>query len=370
MGSPIPEPTLLQRAVIHPATYYAFRSAIVAPQVAGVPGSLRAAKAFGAAYGRARANRRRIDRAMGHIGQAFPEMDDPARERMAKRSYEHLFELAVEMTACQRLLTEDGWPNHIRLGEGIKSVFDELFSGRPLILITGHCGNWEVLGFTLGMLGFRVHGVYRPLDVRPIDRWVRESRSRRGLELVDKFGAVQRMPELIKSGAVAFVADQNAGDRGMFVPYFGRLTSTYKSIGLLALKTRAAVVVGSARRLEAGAPGDPIRKTRGLDYVMDAEEVIEPEEYEAQPDPLYYLTAKYRLALERIVRRAPEQYLWMHRMWKSRPRHEKSDQPFPKAMREKLAALPWLTDEDVERLVDRSDRDRAFLREHNLTRLP
>ncbi len=370
MASTIPEPSLLQRAVIHPATYYAFRSALVMPQVAGVTPSLRTARKIGAAYGRARVNRTRIERAMGHIEQALPELDAPAREAMARRSYEHLFELAVEMTACQRLLTEDGWPHHIRLGERIKSVFDHLFSGRPLILITGHCGNWEVLGFTLGLLGFKVHGVYRPLDVKPLDRWVRESRSRRGLELVDKFGAVQRMPELIQSGAIGFVADQNAGDRGMFAPYFGRLTSTYKSIGLLALRTRAAVLVGSARRLPEVAVGGGVRQTRGLDYIMDAEEVIVPEEYEAQPDPLFYLTARYRRALERIVRRAPEQYLWMHRMWKSRPRHERTDQPFPPRMREKLAELPWMCDEDVERLVDRSDRDRAFLKEHNLSRLP
>lgn len=370
MASTLPEPSFLQRAVIHPATYYAFRTALVGPHVAGVMPSLRLARRVGATYGRVRVNQRRIQRAMGHIGQAFPDMDEAARHAMACHSYEHLFELAVEMSACQRLLTEDGWPHHIRLGAGIKRVFDLLFSGRPLILITGHCGNWEVLGFTLGLLGFKVHGVYRPLDVRPLDRWVRESRSRRGLELVDKFGAVQRMPELIKSGAVAFAADQNAGDRGLFVPYFGRLASTYKSIGLLALKTRAAVVVGSARRLPAWSETDPVRRTKGLDYLMEPEDVIEPEDYEAQPDPLYYLTARYRLALERIVRKAPEQYLWMHRMWKSRPRHEKADQPFPPALREKLAALPWLTDGDVEALVDRSDRDRAFLKEHNLTRLP
>jgi len=370
MATTPPEPSLLQRAIVHPATYYAFRTVLVGPHVAGVSPSLRLARGVGAVYGKVRVNRRRITRAMGHIAQAFPELDEPARRTMARRSYEHLFELAVEMTACQRLLTEDGWPNHIRLGDGIKRVFDNLFSGRPLILITGHCGNWEVLGFTLGLLGFKVHGVYRPLDVKPLDRWVRESRSRRGLELVDKFGAVQRMPDLIRAGAVAFVADQNAGDRGLFVPYFGRLASTYKSIGLLALKTRAAVVVGSARRLESGVDRDAVRRTRGLDYLMEPEDVIEPEDYESHPDPLFYLTARYRLALERIVRKAPEQYLWMHRMWKSRPRHEKVDQPFPPALREKLAALPWLTDGDVEALVDRSDRDRAFLKEHNLPRLP
>ena len=107
-----------------------------------------------------------------------------------------------------------------------------------------------------------------------------------------------------------------------------------------------------------------------MDYRIEIQGVLEPAEYRAFDDPMFYLTAWYRRAIEKMVLSAPEQYLWMHRMWKSRPRHERLDRAFPDPLREKLAALPWNTDEDVQRIVDRSERDRAFLREHGLSRMP
>jgi Kdo2-lipid IVA lauroyltransferase/acyltransferase len=62
-----------------------------------------------------------------------------------------------------------------------------------------------------------------------------------------------------------------------------------------------------------------------------------------------------------MVRRAPEQYLWMHRLWRSRPRHERSGREFPAAFEEKLRALPWMTGDELERIKDQSARDAAEL---------
>jgi len=199
---------------------------------------------------------------------------------------------------------------------------------------------------------------------------------------VDKFGAAERLPELIDAGEpVGFVADQNAGDRGLFVPFLGRLTRTYKTIGLLAMRARATVVCGWARRIVQGEVDQPVRRgfsagvgsaeiDRGFRYRIEIPDVIHPEDYERQPDPLFYLTARYRRAIETMVRTAPDQYLWMHRIWKSRPRHERAHKPFPRSLRERLAALPWLDGAGVDALVERSDRDRALLAELGVDRLP
>ncbi|MCK6458245.1 MAG: hypothetical protein L6Q92_17160, partial [Phycisphaerae bacterium] len=72
-------------------------------------------------------------------------------------------------------------------------------------------------------------------------------------------------------------------------------------------------------------------------------------------------TARYRRAIEQAVISAPEQYLWMHRIWKSRPRHERLNRPFPPSLREKMRSLPWMSEEDIDRLVDRSNQDAAAL---------
>jgi len=267
----------------------------------------------------------------------------------------------VELAALPRYLTEDAWTDYVELGS-LDRVIRPLLDERPSLLLTGHCGNWEALGYTMALLGFRMHAIYRPLDLRPVDRWLRTTRSRRGLELVDKFGAIDHLPGLLSKGeSVAFVADQNAGARGLQVPFFGRLASSYESIGLLAIRHRARVIVGSAQRLSAG-PEDRVR----LKYRIEIQDRIDPEHWESQHDPLLYITARYRRAIEQSVRQAPEQYLWMHRIWKSRPRHERLDRPFPPALRAKLEALPWMTQDELDRLVERSDRDRAYMRERGV----
>lgn len=349
------------------AATIAVRGAMSLPLLAGPMPSAVIAQKLARFWARAPFNRKRLDRAVDHLSEAFPDWALERRRELACRAYEHLFQLGVELAFAPRLLNEDGWLNHVdasQAGPGLRAV---LGSG-PAVMVTGHCGNWEVLGYTMALLGFRMHALYRPLDLEPLDRWVRATRSRRGLELVDKFGATDRLPSILAAGEpVAFVADQNAGDKGLFVPFFGRLASTYKSIGLVAIGARVPVVVGCATRITGSAlPADKVSPDEflyddadlpGYRYRMSIQDVIHPHEWESQPDPLFYLTARYRRALEKAIRAAPEQYLWMHRIWKSRPRHEVLNRPFPKALEEKLRALPWLSDADVEAIKDRSARD-------------
>lgn len=351
-----------QALIIQPALYTALRTLLVAAHTIPMPTMLRLARYIGATFGGMGVNRKRVNLAVRRLAVAMPELDEPQRELLVRRSYEHLAMLAIELAVLPRHLTEDAWTDYIELGS-LSGVIRPLIDERPSLLLTGHCGNWEALGYTMALLGFRMHAIYRPLDLRPADRWLRDTRSRRGLDLVDKFGAMYRLPGLLAAGeSVAFVADQNAGDRGLQVPFFGRLASSYKSIGLLAIQNRARIIVGGARRLDPGAQTGVTMK-----YRIEIQDLIEPEDWESQPDPLFYITARYRRAIEQSVRQAPEQYLWMHRIWKSRPRHERLNKPFPAALRRKLADLPWMSPEAVAAIVDRSDRDRAYMREHNIT---
>ena len=297
----------------------------------------------------------------------MPELSEPQRIELVHESYEHLATLAVELSLSSRLLSEEGWIRHAEVGP-IASYLRTMLNEGPVILVTGHCGNWEVVGYTLGMLGFPIAAVYRPLDLEPMDDWVRAARARRGLRLIDKFEAMREMPKVLgKGGLVAIVADQNAGDRGLQVPFFNRLASTYKSVGLMAMEHNAAVLVGQAIRQPSQVG---LNEPGTMGYRIELSDAIHPRDWEAQPDPLYYITARYRRAIEGMIRKAPEQYLWMHRIWKSRPRHERLDKPFPRGLRDQLAALPWMDDATLAGLVQRSDQDRAWLREHETDRLP
>jgi KDO2-lipid IV(A) lauroyltransferase len=327
--------------------------------------TIHAAASLGRGLATARWNRKRLDRARSNLRVAFPHWTDDEIHACAVASYEHLMMLGAEIAYAPRLLTQDGWPRRVLLGV-IGPRVDALLSGRPVILITGHCGNWEVLGFTVALLGFPLHALYRPLDLTPLDRWVRTTRQRRGLSLVDKFGAVYRLPDLMRAGApIGFVADQNGGDRGVFTPFFGRLASTYKSIGLLALQFNADVLCGVARRLTL-AEARTLRRCdtgwdRGFQYAFEITDHFGPADWSTHSDPLFYLTARYRMAVELMVRNAPEQYLWMHRIWRSRPRHERLGRPFPDQLLDKIRQLPWADEALIARVQDHSERDARTL---------
>lgn len=340
------------------------RAAVAAAGSAPAPMTIRAARSLGRLAATAPMNRVRLGRAEANLRIAFPHWDEDRVRRTAIASYEHLFMLGAEIAYGPRALTPDAWLRHVRVGEVAEGV-EEVLAGRPSIMITGHCGNWEALGCTVSMLGFPLHALYRPLDMKPLDEWVRRTRQRYGLTLVDKFGAVHQLPKIVRRGApVAFVADQNGGDRGVFVPFFNRLTSSYKSIGLLAMQFDASIICGLARRdIPAGRAPD------GLQYRFDVIDVYGPEDWREHPDPLFYLTARYRRAIETMVRLAPEQYLWMHRIWRSRPRHERLGRPFPDGLAEKIRSLPWTTEGDLELIRQRSAEDAATLARLGTTRL-
>lgn len=287
---------------------------------------------------------KRRERAVGNISNCFPHLDSDRVHEIAERSAQHMFQLfIVDAVAGPRLVTPASWPRYIELGR-IGSTLDRFRPGQPLMLVTGHCGNWELLGLFLTTLGYDFTALARPLDNPLINDWALNMRQARGMRVITKWGATEILPELLeRGGRVGFIADQNAGDQGLFVPFFGRLASTYKSIGLLALRYDVPIITGIMRR-----------KPNQLRYVLDIEDIIDPEDWVDQPDPLFYISCRYSRAIEFMIRRNPEQYLWMHRRWKSRPKFEREGKPFPRRLRQKLEALPWMMPDELHRIIDQS----------------
>ena len=319
---------------------------------------MRFLRAVAGRYAQLPMNAKRLKRATDNIAWCFPDWDEDRVRITAIEAYRHLFSLAVEIAAAPRVLASDGYASFVEM-DNVGPGIEVLTQDRPALLVTGHHGNWELMGGTMATLGFPIHALYRKLDMKPLDEWVYRTRSERGLNLIDKFGAARLMPDLMANNqAIAFIADQNAGDRGQFVPFFGRLASAYKAIGVMAQRYNAPIVCATAIRQSGRTlDGRPDPRAQEFRYKIHVTEIIEPEDWADQPDPVFYITARYRRAIENMVRMAPEQYLWMHRYWKSRPRHERMDKPFPDRLKEKLASLPWMTDDELARIVERSERD-------------
>ncbi len=259
-----------------------------------------------------RFDKRHRHRALEHLRLSFPEWSEEKRERIAKASMRNMVYLGLEILFTTRLITPGRWRRHIKLTNMGTNLRMMLEHKTPIVYITGHFGNWEVIGYTMGALGFPVYAVARSIDNPYINEYILGVRQKRGMTILDKQGATADIPNLLADNAsVCFIADQDAGRKGVFVDFFGRKASTYKSIALLAMQVNAPVIVGYGRRLD-----------EQYHFEIGIQRIIYPQEWANKKDPMFWVTQEYTKALEDIIRTAPEQYLWVHRRWKHRPKGE------------------------------------------------
>jgi KDO2-lipid IV(A) lauroyltransferase len=259
-----------------------------------------------------RFDRRHRHRTVEHIRRSFPTWSEDRVQRVARDSLTSLVYLGLEVLLTARLITPLRWHRHVRLANLSEALRLLLERRTGVILVTGHYGNFELLGYTMATLGFPSVSVARPLDNPYVNDFVLGVRERTGQSILHKRGATASIEDVLAArGTLAFIADQDAGRKGLFVDFFGRRASTYKSIGLMAMQFDAPIVVGYGRRLD-----------RAFHFEMGVHRIIHPQEWKDKPDPLRWITQEYTTALEQIVRTAPEQYLWVHRRWKHRPNGE------------------------------------------------
>jgi KDO2-lipid IV(A) lauroyltransferase len=262
----------------------------------------------------------RVDRrhrlvASDNLRHAFADIDTRALDRLVRASYLHLTTMLVEMVRLPRVLHEHNHHNYVRYAglDDLERILRLVATGRPRLVLTGHFGNWEVLSYIAGLVGFRGGIVARRLDNPYLDRFVARFRRKTGQVLLDKAADSARIIALLGQGvSLGMVGDQDAGPRGLFVPFLGRPASTFKSIALLSLEYAAPLLVVGAARV-----GQPMQ------YRVYLEDVILPEDYASHPDAPRAITERYTRALEQLVRRHPEQYFWLHRRWKHQPKAPK-----------------------------------------------
>lgn len=270
----------------------------------------RVGEAVGIALGTAaRAAGLRAGVVRSQISAAFPDRDAAWVKETAWACYRHFGREAAALARLSRL-DPGGLVERTR---GVEAVRDALAGvggpGGGRIIVTGHLGSWELAGALLAGVGLPVVAVVKRQANRRFDRRLEELRRRLGIETVSMARAGHRIPEALAGGAtVALVADQDAGSRGVFVPYLGRDASTFRGPAYLSLRTGAPLLFGFLVR-------------EGEGYRAKVEPVPEPAAG-ASPDAVVELTRRWVSRLEAAVRRWPGQYFWFHRRWKTRPRPE------------------------------------------------
>lgn len=255
-------------------------------------------------------------RALDNLRASFPKKNEEWIWQTGQRSFEHLVMLAIDVLFTPRLVKKYNWRkfSEYKNVERTKWLMQE---GQGLLMVTGHYSNFEIMGYLLGLFGFNIYSIARPLDNRFISEYLYGVRQRVGQKIIDKKGATKLMGKLTSAGAsLGFIADQDAGPKGIFVDFFGRKASTYKSIGLLAITNNLPIVVGYSRRVD-----------NRFYFEVGANRIIFPDEWADKDDPLEWVTAEYTKAIEEFIRQDPTQYWWVHRRWKHRPKAEKQAVP-------------------------------------------
>lgn len=270
--------------------------------------NLRTARFFGGWWWKL--VKRHRERALDNLRPSFPEKSDAELNQLARSAFEHFAQLyMVELSMTPRMINAWSWSRYTAL-TGVDEAVEAMLNPRGTILVTPHFGNYELLGFSLARLGLPVHAVMRPLDNPLVNEHLVNAREASGLHLLFKKGASERADEILESGGrLCFIADQDAGRKGVFADFFGRPASWYKSIALLAIKHEVPIVCGAAARVR-----------EGFHYEVNVSRVVQPREWLDARDRKQRITELYAKGLEELIRMHPEQYLWMHRRWKSQPR--------------------------------------------------
>ncbi len=187
--------------------------------------------------------------------------------------------------------------------ENIEAMAREFRAGVPVVLVLSHLGTWEVFAQLMPkFVGFvRNASVYQGLGNRFIDEHVRCTRSQTGLELFDRHAGFDPAIDLLRSGGgVGVLSDQHAGDHGVWTPFFGRLASTSPLPALLAKRTRAALIAAAVY-------------TTGRARWR----IVFTERFDQTGASVAALTSKINEVIEKQIRRAPEDWFWVHNRWKT-----------------------------------------------------
>ncbi len=244
---------------------------------------------------------------------AFPELDEARRKAILRGAYRSLGRSLLLFARFPRL-SRDNIDRWIRY-QGFEHFARARDAGRGVLFLTAHLGNWELSALAHGLYGHPLHIVVRPLDNPYLDELVAGYRTHAGNRVIEKTDSPRRILEALNlNHAVGLLIDQNASpDAGVFVDFFGVKACASTGLTKIALRTGAAVV-----------PGFALWDDQERRYVLRFWPPIEMTQTGDEDADIIANTQRLHAGLERIIREYPEQWLWMHRRWKTRPPGEAS----------------------------------------------
>lgn len=253
-------------------------------------------------------DRKHRRRALENVRASWPDLGEMEVERMARQAFRSFLLSVVETAYLPRMLTPGAIDRRVELvvDPEAREVIDR---GGGAIFITAHIGNWEVSGVVGPALGVPLVSVARPLTNRYMNRYLIRIREQRGQKIVAKSGAVKELVKEIRNGLYpVLLVDQDARKRGIFVEYFGRPASTTPAPATLAIRYGMPILPTWQRRVGSG-----------FKHVITIERPLTAPSTGDREADVWLLTQEFTRRVEAWVREVPDQWLWGHRRWKTRP---------------------------------------------------
>ena len=244
---------------------------------------------------------------------AFPEWSEERRAEVIRKMIRNLGWMAAEFARLPKYSKKN--IEEIVVLDGHKNFLEGQRRGKGVLYLTGHIGAWELSSFAHAVYGFPLHYMARPLDNRRLDDLVNRYRCLSGNAPIFKNESARAMLKTLhEAGTIGILADQNTlPAEGAFVDFFGKTACTTTGLARVALHTDAAVVPGYA------VWDEDIQKYR-LRF-EPAVELIRTGETERD---VFANTQKFAKVIEGIIRKYPDQWVWVHARWKTRPNGEPS----------------------------------------------
>lgn len=255
-----------------------------------------------------RFSRRDRDRTLEHLELAFPAKTEEERTELGKACFRHLGTTAFE---CLNLMGAncEAIASYVEV-EGWENVEAVRADDRPVLIVTGHCGNWELLAATINCRGLGMAVIARQANDPRLNSPILSLRERYGTATINRAqpGASRQLLRTLKNGgALGMLIDQDTSVKGVWVPFFGRQAFTPVGAAEIALRRDVGVIPTFIAR----QPNGVHRATFQPELRLDTDPVI--------------ATAQMTEAIEEQIRRYPEQWVWMHRRWRRRPEETGSD---------------------------------------------
>lgn len=242
---------------------------------------------------------------------AFPEWDEARRKAVIRGMVRNLGWMAAEFARFPRYTREN--IEDVLILDGHENFLDGQRRGKGVLYLTGHIGAWELSSFAHALYGFPLHYMARPLDNARVDKLVNWYRCSSGNEPIFKNESARALLKILKeAGTVGILADQNTmPDEGVFVDFFGKSACTTTGIARVALHTGAAVV-----------PGYAYWDANIGKYRLRFEPAVELVRTGNTERDIFVNTQRFAKVIEEIIRKYPEQWVWVHARWKTRPKGE------------------------------------------------